>query len=77
MPYRARTSFVLPVNGVKRAVTEGTIVPDGDPIVKLVPDLLEESDTYLERVERATANPGELRNVAISKPKGKVKKARA
>lgn len=77
MPYRARTSFVTPVSKkhpVKRAVGLGNIVTDKDWLVKEYPDLFEATDEYIERVEQATANPGELRDAVITKPKSRTAK---
>ena len=74
MPYRATTSFVAPVSKkspVKRVITEGSVLADSDPLVKVYEKagLLEHTDKFVERVEQATANPGELRNAVISKAK--------
>ncbi len=65
MPYRAKTSFhVGRKKGEKvgRLIGYGMILKDDDPLVKKYPHLFENVDDYVERVEQATAAPGEVRN---------------
>jgi len=61
MSKRARTSFRSP----EFRVREGDVFSDDAPQVKAAPDLFEDVDDHIERLERATANPGELRNTPI------------
>lgn len=66
---RCKSSFAVVVNGAPRVVTVGTLVEDGDPILKGRELHFEDAETYVSdraaaRVEQATAGPGERRSVS-------------
>lgn len=48
-----------------RTFREGDIVLASDPAVERFPDHFYSPDEYGERLERATAGPGERRNVEV------------
>ena len=70
---RAKSSFSAVIGGTPRVVTEGTLVEDGDPILRGREHLFETVETFMSDrapqstekapVEQATAEPGEKRTV--------------
>ena len=66
---RARTSFAVPAGVFSRVVAEGDVFSDTDPVVKGREEFFEPVDVFVERVERATANPGEVREVVLGTAK--------
>lgn len=68
---RAKRPFISHVGGKRLIVNEGLVVASDNPSLKGLEHLFEEVEDDVERVERATANPGERRNVQISKAKKK------
>jgi len=65
MAVRARTSFAVPAGVFSRVVAEGDVFSDTDPVVKGREAFFEPVDGFVDRVERATANPGEVRDVVL------------
>lgn len=70
---RCKASFSVSVNGVPRVITAGTLLDTSDPVIKGREALFEDVDTYMSErapqpVERATAEPGERRNLTGRKP---------
>lgn len=71
MPYRCKEAFASPLTkaaakrGAKRGrvFVYGAVVQDDDPILKKYKQYFEDVDDYSERVESATAAPGEIRLV--------------
>ncbi len=73
---RAKGGYILPAEGTSRPViiNGGALVLSDNPAIKGYEHLFEEVEQDdIERVERATANPGERRNVRIdpNKPRGR------
>ncbi|MEU9861326.1 hypothetical protein AB0D99_10640 [Streptomyces sp. NPDC047971] len=64
---RCTTSFAAVVDGAPRVVRPGTLVEDGDPILKGREQFFESVDTYMSRrrpeTEAATAEPSEKRSL--------------
>lgn len=65
---RCKAAFAVFVNGSPRMLNPGVLVDESDPIVKSHPHFFEDVETYVsdragERVEQATAEPGEKRTV--------------
>ena len=69
MAVRARTSFAVAAGGYPRVIAEGDVFSDDDPVVKGREAFFEPVDVFVERVERATANPGEVRDVVLGAAK--------
>lgn len=65
--YRATTSFAAFTDGTPRVVTAGELVDDSDPVFKGRAANFEavEDAVAQQKVERATAAPGEKRSVEI------------
>lgn len=59
----AKTSFQI--NRYGAAVVAGDVYRSDDPIVKAHPGKFESASDQDERLERATAAPGERRNVEV------------
>lgn len=68
---RCKSSFAVAVDGAPRIIRVGTLVKDGDPVLKGREQHFEDVDTYMSRrrpaVEEATAEPGKLR--ALTPPR--------
>lgn len=73
MPKRAITSF----RTAEFRVREGDVFADDAGQVKAAPDLFEDVNDHVERLERATANPGELRNTPIRTAEKKTRKRKS
>lgn len=69
---RVKISFATLRDGQPFVVSRGRLIADDHPLVRQFPDNFEDltedirndAETYGRAVERATANPGELRSVA-------------
>jgi len=75
---RATASFAVVVNGVPQVIPVGYLVEDGHPLLKGRGHLFEDADTHVarrnERVEQATAAPGEKRAVPRPGRRGAARK---
>ncbi|MGW4950666.1 hypothetical protein [Streptomyces parvulus] len=72
MALRCKKSFSAYVSGSPRVVKTGQLVPDDDPIVKGREASFESVDAHLAarrpRVEQATADPGQPRDLTPPTP---------
>ncbi|MFE9936321.1 hypothetical protein [Streptomyces hirsutus] len=75
MALRCKRAFSAYVDGRPRVVKTGQLVPDDDPIVKGREASFESVDAHLsarrQRVEQATADPGEPRDLTPPTPASK------
>lgn len=63
--FRPRSPFVtVGPDGVKHRFDPSTLVAEGHWVLKGRESLFEPVDDYVDRVEQATAAPGEIRNVS-------------
>lgn len=70
--YRCKAPFAYFVERLPRSVAAGVLVSATDPAYKANPDAFESVTLHVEakrqRVEQATAAPGEVRSTPIPKP---------